>query len=142
MAYTDLSNLKKYIPSHVIEQLTDDDVIGEIQIEVVNEAIAHAQVVIDGYLRGRYPADMDDADVPELITDIATKLTGYNLYARKLITTLPETINKDYRYCIDTLKMIQSGKINPFPVADEPVIFKSNKTSSNKVYTSAVWDTY
>ena len=142
MAYCSLSDLKKYLPAKVIEQLTDDDGVGEIQEEVVDEAISAAQVTIDGFVRGRYPDEMADANVPAMITDIATKMTAYNLYARKLITTLPETISKDYSFCINTLKMIQSGKISPWPVADNPVIFKTNKDSDDKIYSSTVWDTY
>ncbi len=130
------------MPAQVIEQLTDDDVIGEINTEIVNEAIAAAQETIDGFVRGRYPADMDDDDVPEQITDICTKLTAYNLYRRTLAETLPEPIRIDYKYCMSQLKLIQEGKINPWPVASEPVIFKTNKTSSDRIYTSTVWAGY
>lgn len=140
--YADISDLKKYMPAFVIEQFTDDDSIGEINVVIVNEAIDRAQKLIDGFLKGRYPDDMADADVPELITDICVKLTAYNLYSRKLITTLPDTIKMDYQYCLKQLKAIQSGKITPFPAIDEPVIFKTNKVSTDRVYTSDVWSTY
>lgn len=140
--YSNLTILKSYLPSSTIEQLTDDDNIGEIQDDIVNEAIANAQVTIDGYCRGRYPADMDDDDVPDLITDITTKLTAYNLYRRRLITTLPETISKDYAFCLTTMRAIQSGKISPWPAADEPVIIKTNKTAASTIYNQAVWDTF
>lgn len=142
MAYTDGENLKRYMPYQVIEQLTDDDLIGEINSDIVDDAIEMAEQFIDGFLKGRYPDDIDDDDVPELITDIATKLTSYNLYRRKLITTLPESIKMDYKFCITQLKAIQTGKISPFPATDEPVIFRTNKTSTDRVYTSDVWSTY
>lgn len=140
--YTTLTNLKKYLPGNVIEQLTDDAGVGEIQGEIVDEAIANAQVTIDAYCRGRYPSEMDDDDVPDLIVDIATKLTAYNLYSRRLITTLPDTITNDYKYCISMLKQIQSGKINPWPAADEPIVFVSNCDSTSRIFNSTVWDTY
>lgn len=142
MAYTTLALLRRYIPDHIIEQLSDDDGIGEINEDVVNEMIDQAQTMIDGFCRGRYPVEMDDADVPEMIQDICTKLTAYKLYGRRLVTTLPETISKDYKYSIDMLRQIQSGKISPWPATNEPVIFKTNKTSSNRTYDSDVWSTY
>ncbi|RLJ09033.1 MAG: hypothetical protein DRP15_04300 [Candidatus Aenigmatarchaeota archaeon] len=142
MAYTTLALLKRYMPENKIMELTDDDGIDEISEEIVNEMIDQAQTIIDSYCRGRYPVDMSDDDVPELIQDIATKLTAYKLYARRLITTLPETLSRDYKYCIDMLKQIQSGKINPWPIANNPVIFWSNKTSSDKIYTRALLNTY
>lgn len=140
--YCSLTDLKKYMPSKVIERLSDDEGVGEIQTEVVDEAISKAQTTIDGFVRGRYPDEMADVNVPDMINDICVKLAAYNLYARTLITTLPDTISKDYQYCIMMLKQIQSGKISPWAVADNPVIFKSNKDSDDKIYTSTVWETY
>jgi phage gp36-like protein len=142
MSYTSLVELKKYMPSETILQLTDDANVGSICDEIVDEAISQAQVMIDGYLKGRYPDDIADADVPALIQDIATKLAAYNLYRRKLATTLPEALSTDYKYAISVLKDIQSGKITPFPVADEPVVIKSNKTSDSKYYNTDKWGTY
>ena len=130
------------MPQQVIEQLTDDDGVGEIQTEVVDDAINQADNLIDGFCRGRYPADMDDADVPELINDLSVKLTAYKLYSRKLITTLPDTISKDYQYCMMQLKAIQSGKLSPWPVASNPTVFVTNKASTDKIYTDAQWGTY
>ena len=142
MAYTNLVNLKKYMPPEIIRQLTDDSGSGQIDTDIVDEMIDSAQKFIDVFLSGRYPADMDDADVPEMITDICTKLTAYNLYRRKLQLTLPETISKDYAMCITILKKIQAGKLTPFPVASEPTVVVGNKTATSKDYTSTVWDTY
>jgi phage gp36-like protein len=142
MSYTSLVELKKYMPSETILQLTDDANVGSIEEEIVDEAISQAQVMIDGYLKGRYPDDIADADVPALIQDIATKIAAYNLYRRKLATTLPEALSTDYKYAISVLKDIQSGKITPFPVADEPVVIKSNKTSDSKYYNTDKWGTY
>jgi len=142
MGYCSLTDLKKYMPANIIEQLTDDDGIGEINEEVVNNAISQAQVTIDGFCRGRYPAEMSDSDVPDMINDICTKLTAYILYQRRLITTLPETIKDGYKYSISTLKQIQSGAISPWPVASNPVVFKSDKTSSDRIFSRTVWDSY
>lgn len=142
MAYTTLINLKKYMPAEQIEQLTDDHGTGSIIQEIVDDVISSAQEEIDGYLKGRYPDDIEDADLPPMIVDIATKLAAYNLFARKLSATLPPTIEKKYNNSISQLRLIQSGKLTPFPEADEPTVIKSNKTSDDKVYNSALWDSY
>jgi len=142
MAYSDLQDLLKYMPRKVIEQLTDDDNIGDINEEIVDDIISQSDNLIDSFCRGRYPVEMDDADVPDMINDLSVKLTAYKLYARRLITTLPETIAKDYQYCMTQLKAIQSGKLSPWPVASNPVVFVTNKTSTDKIYNSTVLDTY
>ena len=142
MAYCSLEDLKKYLPSQVIEELTDDDGLGEIQEEIVDQAIADAQVIIDGYCRGRYPDTMTDADVPAMITGIAVKMTAYNLYSRRLDLTKPETITKDYQFSLSTLTKIQAGKINPWPVASNPTVFITNKDDDDRVFTPTVWESY
>ena len=142
MAYTTLVNLKKYMPAEQIEQLTDDHGIGEIVTEIIDDAISSAQEEIDGYLKGRYPDNIEDADLPPLIIDIATKLAAYNLFGRKLMATIPPSIELKYKMSISQLKRIQSGKLTPFPEANEPSVILTNKTSASKVYNSDLWDTY
>ncbi|MCK5450262.1 MAG: DUF1320 domain-containing protein [Candidatus Omnitrophica bacterium] len=142
MAYTTLINLKKYMPIAMIEQLSDDYNTGSLVTEIVEDMISAADKLIDGHLRGRYPDEIAEGSVPDLIEDLSTKLAAYNLYKRKLQATLPEAISKDYKYCIQTLKDIQVGKITPFPEANEPAVVITNKTSSSRTYTSTVWDTY
>jgi len=142
MAYTTLANLKKHIPAKQIEQLTDDHGTGSIVQEVVDDSIATAQEEIDGYMKGRYPDDIEDSDLPPMIIDIATKLSAYNLYARKLNATMPAAIEMKYKNAIKQLEKIQAGKISPFPEADEPTVIKSNKTATDRTYTSDVWATY
>ena len=99
--------------------------------------------MIDSFLRGRYPVEITVAgDIPAMISDISTKLSAYNLYRRKLQLTLPEALSKDYKYCIDMLKEIQSGKISPFPTISEPTIIITNKTAEDKQYSPTLWGTY
>lgn len=142
MAYTDLVNIKKRLPAHIIEQLTDDHGTGSVVTEIVDDAIATAQEEIDGYLKGRYPDDIADDDVPAMITDIATSLSVYNLYARKIELTMPDSIQLKYKNAIKQLERIQAGKISPFPEANEPTVIRSNKTVDSKTYDSDLWATY
>jgi hypothetical protein len=50
--------------------------------------------------------------------------------------TLPEAIKDDFKVITQTLTGMQQGKINPFPVADEPVFFSTNKVASDKIFTN------
>ncbi|HUU89246.1 MAG TPA: DUF1320 domain-containing protein [Candidatus Glassbacteria bacterium] len=139
-AYTDIIRIKKYMPEDVIMQLTDDNNVGQICQEIVDEAIASAQTIIDAYLRGRYPVEMETADIPELITDLTTIITCYNLYRRKISLTMPDTIINEYKYCMQMLKDIQSGKITPFPSINEPEIVVSK--TRDKDFSTTIWDKY
>lgn len=142
MAYTTLANLKGYMPVRHIQQLTDDHKTGEIDTEVVGAEIARSQTTIDGYTRGRYPADMDDADVPDMITEIATALTALGLYRRRLSLTMPESLSKDIKIKMDLLKNIQKGSVSPFEEADEPAVIVGNKSATDRTYTDTVWSGY
>lgn len=142
MAYTTLENLKKYLPEHIIVQLTDDHNTNTIETEITDDAISQAQVLIDTYMRGRYPYEMDDDNVPDFIQDIATKIACYNLYRRKLSLTMPDQIMQDYKDSLKMLKDIQSGKLTPWPAVKEPTVIRSNKTSSSRTYNSTVMSAY
>lgn len=142
MAYTDLEHIKKRIPAKHVEQLTDDHGTGSIVTEIVDDAIATAQEEIDGYLKGRYPDDIADVDVPPMIQDIATTLSCFNLYGRKIGLTLPEALQMKYKNAVKQLERIQAGKISPFPEADEPTVIRSNKTEDSKTFDSDLWATY
>jgi len=140
MAYSTLLDIKKSLPEEKIIELTDDYHNGEIDTKIVDDAIDQADNTIDGYLRGRYPADMDDADVPELISDISTKIAIYNLFRRKVYIDLPESVVLDYKWALKMLEKVQDGTITPFPSANEPerVIVKTRA----RVFTESVWAKY
>ncbi|MCG7851453.1 MAG: DUF1320 domain-containing protein [Methanosarcinaceae archaeon] len=143
MAYSNIDDLKKYMRADIIRQLTDDNNTGEIDELVVDDVILQADTMIDSFLRGRYPVEITVVeDVPAMICDLSTKLAAYNLYRRNLILTLPESIAKDYKFCVDMLKQIQVGTISPFPSASEPAIFVTNKVAADKQYSPEKWATY
>jgi phage gp36-like protein len=82
--------------------------------------ILDADSLIDTYTRGRYPANIPEVDVPPFIRTISTCFAIYNLYARKLILTIPEALELKYKNAIKTLESIQKGTVTPFPSEDEP----------------------
>lgn len=142
MPYSTLEDLKKYMPEKQLIELSDDAQTGDIDEEIINDAINQADNLIDAYMRGRYPADMSDADVPEFIADLSTKLAAYNLFRRALALTVPDPVMADYKTSVQMLKDIQAGKVTPFAAVKEPVTLRTNKTSSSKIYKSSTWDKY
>lgn len=142
MAYTDLAELKTFMGAETILQLTDDTNSGQISTENVDKAISDAQVMIDVYTRGRYPADIADEDLPASIKAIATAITAQNLYRRRLMLTMPESLKADIKLKIKMLEKIQSGKISPFEESDEPATIVGNKASTDRTYTKTLWNAY
>ncbi|NIP26038.1 MAG: DUF1320 domain-containing protein [Phycisphaerae bacterium] len=140
--YTTEANLIKASDRETLIKLTADNNEGKIVTEVITWAISRADNIIDAHCRGRYPADMSTANIPELIVDISTTLSLFELYKKRLTLTLPESLNKSYKLAIKMLENIQSGKLTPWESTDEPTILLSNKTSSSKTFDSDLWDTY
>jgi len=132
--YTDRNSVKNYLPASVVEQLTDDSDIDNIDDEKLNFSIRQATDVIDGYLRGRYPVPLTGI-IPFLISDLCTKLAVYYLLQRSLIITMPDAVKDQYDTSIALLKEMQRGKVNAFEAVDEPVFFQTNKVDTDRIFT-------
>ena len=141
MAYCDIEDLKTYMPERHLVQLTDQDDVNEIDLEIVDDAILRADNMIDAYLRGRYPVPITGT-VPQEIKDISTKLAAYNLYRKNMQLTLPDPVKDEHKQTMSMLKDIQSGKMSPFEAAVEPTVIVTNKTADDKIYDSTLWGTY
>ena len=124
--YCTLLDLKNYISQDILLQVTDDSDTDQIDQEKVDFCIKQASDLIDGYMRGRYPTPL--VTVPDMITDVAVKLTMYFLYKRSLMVTLPDPIKNDYDFAVMILRDIQKGRVSPFEVSQNPVWFGSNKS--------------
>ena len=135
MAYTTVNELKLYIPSEVLLQITDDNSTDSIDQEKIQYCIRQADDLIDGYLRGRYPVPL--TTVPAMISDVSVKLAVYFLFKRALILTMPETITADYNDGMAILRDIQKGRISPFEVLSNPTWFVNNKKGSVSVLNQA-----
>lgn len=140
--YTNQANLIKAYSRELLIKLADDYGTGDIVTEHITAAIAKADNEIDMHCRGRYPADMDTADVPEVIVNFSNVLTIYNLYDRRLTLTMPESLKLSYKAVIKSLEKIQSGKLTPWPSDSEPSILLSNKTSTSKKFSTTYWESY
>lgn len=110
MAYCTLANILGIVPNNDLVQLTDDSVPAQIVVTAnVDQAIADAGELIDGYLRGRYTLPL--SPVPGLITTLTGDIAVYRLYARRVKITPPEGVTERYKNALKLLEQIQSGKI-------------------------------
>jgi|TARA_Y100000310_G_C20702427_1_gene831101 phage gp36-like protein len=118
MAYTDLTAINQNLPAKTLIQLTDDNATGQIDTNVVDWAIEQAEETIDAYHRGRYPVDIPDGEVPGFVKVVATDIAIYRLFKRKMITALPDSVQKCYDSALKWLKDSQEGEVSPFPESE------------------------
>ncbi|MEI6704140.1 MAG: DUF1320 domain-containing protein [Deltaproteobacteria bacterium] len=121
MSYCTLADIeKKRIPTDTLIQLTDDENLAVINEDIVNSCILDANILVEGYLRGRYPLPLDP--IPELISIIVADLAVYGLYAIKPQFEVPKTIIERRTTALALLTRIQDGKTKLYDDAVAPVI--------------------
>lgn len=130
--YCTLDDLKKRIPENDLIQLTDDADQGVIDEATVNDLIASAGEVIDGYLRGRYALPLNP--VPGMIRAIALDLVIYVLYGRRPTFGIPEAVEKQQAVQMKILKQIQDGVVT---LGSNGVATPAAATSKNIILVSA-----
>jgi phage gp36-like protein len=140
MAYCTLDDIQGVVSDAELIQLTDDTIppVAIIQANV-DKAIARADELIDGYLRGRYTLPL--SSVSGLLRDTAVDIAAYHLFKRKKKAKLPEAVSDDYKNALKILESIQSGKIaleaDPVPSSTPTVVTGEggSVTGSNRVFT-------
>ncbi|MEW6115378.1 MAG: DUF1320 domain-containing protein [Nitrospirota bacterium] len=142
MPYCTLDDIKKAIPESNIIQLTDDNGLGAVDQAKVDDAIAYADQIIDGYLRGRYTLPL--SSVPGLIGKLSVDLAIFHLYGRKFEMELPEGIMARYKNAIKLLEQIQKGllSLGIESSSTEAGHYKTNKTSEDRTFSKDVLDAY
>lgn len=106
--YTALIKITGQLSDATVIQLTDDEQLDVINTERVDEAIANADAIIDGYCSGRYVVPFDPA--PAIIAKCSLDMAIYNLYARR-VETMPEVRDKNYNNAIKLLQSIAKGEV-------------------------------
>lgn len=109
MSYSTIDDIVANIPSSNIIQVTDDVGAEQVNLEFVNEAIAYADSLIDGYLKGIYPVPLSPA--PKLINKISIDLAIYHLYSRRFELDMPESMMQRYKNSIKILEQIRDGVV-------------------------------
>ena len=134
--YCQLEDIQKQVYQDTLIQLTDDNQTGEINPDVIDEAIMYSSILIDGYLRGRYILPL--SQTPAIISIIAVDLCIFRLYSRRFDTNMPETVKEKYAHSIKMLEQIQKGKlllgIEPTEIPMEAREYQTNKDFRKKIF--------
>ena len=106
--YTSLDKITGQISENIVIQLTDDEGLDIVNSDRVDEAIANADAVIDGYCSGRYVVPF--APAPAIIAKCSLDMAIYNLYARR-VETMPDVRDKNNTNAIKLLASIAKGEV-------------------------------
>lgn len=144
MSYCTVDDIKKLLPEENMIHLTDDLGEGAIDTAVVTDAIAYADQLIDGYLRGRYTLPL--STVPTFLKKLSIDLVIFFLYSRRP-EIQNENVEKKYTNTLKILEQIQAGKITlgddtsgeDLPGKGE---YKTNKTEDDRIFSKDVLDGY
>jgi phage gp36-like protein len=98
---------------------------GEIDATVVDRALADADALINGYLKGRYQLPL--ATTPQLLVTLAEAIAIYNLHTQ----IVPDKIRKGYEDALVTLKQIATGIVRLDVAGVEPPASGSNGVRVN-----------
>lgn len=96
-----------------IRQLSDRKRTGDIDVVVVDMAIADAGAEIDGYLAGRYTLPL--LQTPELLRLYACDIARYRLFEDGAYEQVTERYNNALRY----LRDLAAGRMQLFSVGEE-----------------------
>ncbi|ODR93528.1 hypothetical protein AUC70_11730 [Methyloceanibacter stevinii] len=107
MTYTTQAILAERFGERSLVDLTDRAVpaTGVVDADVIDRALADADAVIDGYLKGRYSLPL--SETPPLLVDIASAIAFYKLHVR----SPDEKVKDDYNDALAKLKDISRGVI-------------------------------
>lgn len=141
--YTALDKITAQISEPRVIELTDDEQLDVVNSERVDEAIASADAIIDGYCSARYIVPFNP--VPAIIAKCALDMAIYNLYSRR-VETMPEVRDKNNTLAINMLKAIAKGDITlgstavvaPPTSANTPAQVRTN----DRIFTSTKLDNY
>lgn len=110
--YLTREDLLAYMPLRAAIELTCDEATAmpdSPDMAIIDEALASASELIDGYLRGRYALPL--AQTPTVLRDLARVIARYRLYERRPEADMPDAVAETYKAAIKTLEQIRSGRI-------------------------------
>jgi len=98
------------LTEEVTRQLTDEEGLGEVNTSRLDEAIASACAIVDGYCMGRYRTPFNP--IPEIIKSLTLDVAIFKLYERASgITAMPEVRQNSYDSAVAMLKDISKGVV-------------------------------
>tara|TARA_R110000868_G_scaffold230335_6_gene483492 strand:+ start:10284 stop:10712 length:429 start_codon:yes stop_codon:yes gene_type:complete len=116
MPYASLALLTARFGAQTLIQLTDRAEVptGQIDMAVVDRALADTDAVINAYATVRYKLPLDP--VPEMVTDLALTIAIYKLH----VYAPDPKIKDDYEQALATLRDIAKGAIKLDAAGIEP----------------------
>lgn len=138
MSYCTLADILGAIPEQELTQLTDDS-IPPVMVNqaVVDQAIAAAETLINGYIGGRYPLPL--ATVPELVKSITLEIAVYKIYLRRKKKMPSEAVKAGYDDAMRLLRDIQGGKlslgVDQAGIEVKPVTGSGAFTTSERIFS-------
>ncbi len=151
--YSTIDSVSKRINQQTLIQLLNDEVRNDNEIDLTdssdnivvrfNEAADVAQQEIDANLRGRYTLPL--TSVPGIIANLSDSFTIYHCYERRSMENMPDSILSIRKEGLKLLSDINKGLID-IGISTEPQSIsneiKTNKTSSDRMFNSDLWDKY
>jgi phage gp36-like protein len=134
VTYITQTDLLKRIDEATLIQLTDDADTGEINAEVVTEAILDAEGIFESYVRTRYSLPVPTTP---LVKKSCLNIVTYTLFQRRATFAegVLEVKEKAYKETMALLKDIAAGKAAlDIPAAEETI---ENPKTSDKILTNA-----
>lgn len=89
-------------------ELTDREMQGVVDEDLLQVALADSSSQIDGYLSGRYKLPL--ATVPQNLVRICCDLARYHLTSKSSVTMTEEVENR-YKFCLKELENISKGVV-------------------------------
>lgn len=107
MAYCTIEQITDRYGARFLIELSDrgEEAATEADAALFNRAIADADALIDGYLKGRYQLPL--AAVPPLLADLSQRIAIYFAHAN----VASDKIRKDYEDALKVLDRIGSGMV-------------------------------
>lgn len=141
MAYVDRAILERYISRNELIRLTDDENLGNIQEERLQEAINAATDEFENYVRDAYDIGSFPNPLPDQLNQIICDITIYNLYKRRYRLDMPESVIEIYKRAILTIEKIAKGELQiNLPKKTTAGFIKINKTEDDRVFNKDTLD--
>lgn len=132
MAYCSYNDLVLAFGENEVVNMLDRDRDGIEDDGVVDDGIAFASDLIDGYLRERYSLPV--SSVPRNLVGVACDIARYRYYQDQPT----DLVVMRYQAALDWLRDVSKGIVN-IEIIDEPISNFIASSTPDKVFTRLVW---
>lgn len=132
MSYSTKADILLQLDSGTLINLTDDIGSGNVDDNVVNQAIANADALIDSYIGSIYAVPL--STVPTVIKNVSVDIAIYNLYSRRT-DTLPDIRKDRFTNAMKFLQDIADNKVSLAGVTVSSESILVNTVKSDRAFT-------